>query len=231
MTDQGSPDIVTEFRNFIADERYPCVAARAALARNQIPCFVATHMGCPHDDEEILAFLYRFIREYRDSNTVLHSAAVIFRQPDSITEEMFEDLLWQRMQNLARLDAEKYTYDTRVSSDPHAPDFSFSLGEEAFFVIGLHPDNSRRSRRFKRPAMIFNPHAQFEKMRRENQYEKMKRIVRKRDVLYSGSVNPMLSDFGESSEVFQYSGRRYSKDWICPLKNAHAKAANNSSKK
>ncbi|MDQ2657366.1 MAG: YqcI/YcgG family protein [Bacteroidota bacterium] len=231
MRDQRSRDIIAEFRNFIGDERYPCVAARAALARHQIPCFIAMHMGCPTDDEEILAFLYRFTREYRRSGTIFHSAAIIFRQPDSITEEVFERLLWQRLQNLARLDAEKYKYDARVSSDPQAPDFSFSLGEEAFFIIGLHPDNRRHARRFPYPAMVFNPHAQFEKIRKENQYEKMKRIVRQRDVLYSGSVNPMLSDFGESSEVFQYSGRKYREDWICPLKNAHAKTGNNSSEK
>ena len=48
-------------------------------------------------------------------------------------------------------------------------------------------------------------------------YEKMKTIVRKRDIVYSGSVNPMLTDFGEASEVYQYSGRKYDSDWKCPL--------------
>lgn len=35
---------------------------------------------------------------------------------------------------------------------------------------------------------------------------------------YSGSINPMLEDFGTSSEVYQYSGRKYDAEWRCPLK-------------
>jgi FPC/CPF motif-containing protein YcgG len=230
MTNNES-HIIKEFNNFIGDECYPCVAARAAEARNQVSCFVANHMACPHDDNAILAFLYRFIEQYRNAGTILHSAAIIFRQPETLTEDLFENMLWQRMQNFARLDAQKFSYDPRVNSDPGAADYSFSLGEEAFFVIGLHPASERSARKFRYPAIVFNPHAQFEEMRKQNQYEKMKRIVRKRDILYSGSVNPMLSDFGESSEVFQYSGRRYDEDWKCPLTKVHAETGNNSSQK
>jgi FPC/CPF motif-containing protein YcgG len=67
------------------------------------------------------------------------------------------------------------------------------------------------------PALAFNPHAEFQKLRATNHYESMKEIVRKRDIAYSGSINPMLSDFGEASEVYQYSGRNYNEDWKCPL--------------
>jgi FPC/CPF motif-containing protein YcgG len=45
----------------------------------------------------------------------------------------------------------------------------------------------------------------------------MKKVVRRRDELYSGSVNPMLKDFGEAPEVFQYSGKQYDSTWKCPL--------------
>jgi FPC/CPF motif-containing protein YcgG len=76
--------------------------------------------------------------------------------------------------------------------------------------------------------MVFNPHAQFEELRKTNRYEKMKNIVRQRDILYSGSVNPMLADFGEASEVYQYSGRQYDGQWSCPLKVTHAESKNNS---
>ncbi|MDQ3193559.1 MAG: YqcI/YcgG family protein, partial [Bacteroidota bacterium] len=110
---------------------------------------------------------------------------------------------------------------TRVSNDPESINFSFSLKEEAFFIIGLNPSSSRPARKFKYPALIFNPHAQFEKLRESNRYEKMKSIVRKRDLVYSGSLNPMLKDHGISSEVNQYSGVNYSGEWQCPLKIRH----------
>lgn len=222
MNVEKSDPIIEQFRNFISHEAYPCVAARAALQRDHIPCFLADHMSCPKDDQPILQFIYRFIDQYRETSTSLHSAAVIFRQPEQTTLDGFESMLWSRLQSLGQLDAMKFSYDPSVNSDPEAHDFSFSLGREAFFIIGLHPASERPARRFTRPAIIFNPHRQFEQMRRENRYEKMKKIVRKRDILYSGSINPMLADYGEKSEAYQYSGRHYEKSWTCPLEKRHA---------
>jgi len=121
-------------------------------------------------------------------------------------------------QSLTNLDAENYAHDPRVDSDVASPNFSYSLKQEGFFVIGLHPGSSRVARQFKYPAIIFNPHAEFEKLRKNGRYEQMKLTVRKRDVELSGSVNPMLKDFGEHSEVFQYTGRRQDPQWQCPLR-------------
>ncbi len=55
----------------------------------------------------------------------------------------------------------------------------------------------------------------------------MKNAIRKRDVAFSGSVNPMLEDFGKTSEVYQYSGRNYDSNWQCPLKITHATTNDN----
>jgi FPC/CPF motif-containing protein YcgG len=214
--------IIESFHQYISDEQYPCVAARAAAARKNIECLVVEHMECPKDDRTILEFLYRFISEFRKSQTLLHSAAVIFRWPETMTEETFDTLLWHRLQALSNLDAVQYGYDKRVSARPSDATFSFSLGEEAFFIIGMHRGSSRPSRQFHYPTIVFNPHAQFEELRKTNKYEKMKHIVRQRDILYAGSINPMLADFGESSEVYQYSGRHYNHEWTCPLKITHA---------
>ena len=223
MSDKESDAIIRKFQEFVHDDTYPCVAARAALARNQTPCLVVGHMACPKDDFRILDFIYGFVKDYRLATRSLYSAVIIFEQPQNLTEEFFEALLWERLQSLSQLDAQRYGYDQRVNADPSASDFSFSLAAEAFFVIGLHPASERRSRRFAYPALVFNPHDQFERMRADNRYEKMKQIVRKRDISYSGSINPMLSDFGEASEVYQYSGRRHDQEWTCPLKITHAR--------
>ena len=226
MLDIQHDAIIREFQDLIMNESYPCVAARAAMSRKQIPCYVAGHIACPHDDMQILHFLYSFIRDFREAKGSFYSAAVIFKAPAKMTEEAFDGYLWQRLQSLSQLDAVNYKYDQRVDPDPAASNFSFSLGEEAFFIIGLHPASTRRSRQFKYPAIVFNPHAQFEEMRQSDRYEKMKAIVRKRDILFSGSVNPMLADFGEKSEVYQYSGRGYDHEWTCPLRIAHGEAHN-----
>lgn len=210
--------IIFEFENFITNENFPCVAAVAALKREQIMTCVAGDMACPKDDQSILKFIYEFTEIYRKSNENFFSAAVIFRSPEICEEKDFELLLWQRLQALAVLDAEHFDYDSRVSARPLSPEFSFSLKKEAFFVVGMNPASSRLSRKFRYPVLIFNPHAQFTKLRETNRYDKMKNIIRKRDIAYSGSVNPMLDDYALVSEATQYSGAVHDEMWKCPLK-------------
>jgi FPC/CPF motif-containing protein YcgG len=211
--------IINEYFCFLNEREFPCVAAKAALTRNQIRCIVVHHMACPANDLEILRFMYDFVDQYRLSSESYHSAAVIFRAPADTDEKAFDTLLWERLKALSALDKANYLHDNRVDENPESPNYSYSLKSEAFFVIGLHPASERRSRRFKYPTLIFNPHAEFEKLRKLNRFEKLKRVVRKRDVIFSGSVNPMLNDFGNSSEVIQYSGKRHGKQWKCPLAN------------
>jgi len=47
----------------------------------------------------------------------------------------------------------------------------------------------------------------------------MKQAIRKRELNLQGSINPMLSDYGNASEARQYSGRVVEKDWRCPFKH------------
>lgn len=211
-----------EYSGFIRNKNFPCIGAKTAWAKNQVQCFVAGNMACPLDDEKILEYLYTYIDSYRKTGGIFHSVAIIFTGPVNISEAIFEKLLWQRLQAISNLDSVNYKYDKRVSSDTVSPDFSFSLKEEAFFIIGMHPGSSRPSRRFKYPALVFNPHEQFELMKTTNKYEMMKQSVRKRDMIFSGSVNPMLNDHGKKTEVLQYSGKNYSGPMQCPLKINHA---------
>ena len=215
--------IINEYIAFIKNKDFPCIAARASLDRNKIRVMVAENIACPKDDLTALKFIYQFVDEYRNSTNSYNSLAIIFKGPQICIEEMFDHFMWQRLQALSILDAERYEYDKRVGSYPSAANFSFSLKEEAFFVIGLHKLSSRVARQFSYPTLVFNPHAQFELMKETAQYAKMQKIVRKRDLSYSGSVNPMLQDFGNASEVYQYSGRKYDQQWQCPLNIHHAK--------
>lgn len=109
------------------------------------------------------------------------------------------------------------SYDERVSSDPGSPQFSLSFGGKAFFVVGLHPSASRPARRFERPVLVFNLHDQFECLREQGRYEPLRSKIIERDVAVAGSVNPMLSRHGETSEARQYSGRAVTDDWAAPF--------------
>jgi FPC/CPF motif-containing protein YcgG len=209
--------MVGEYLERIRGFLFPCVAAKAAASNGGIKSYVAGHMACQADDRNILEFLYEFVDQFRQLAHSYMSAVVLFRAPEIQSERMFDKLLWQRLQSIADLDAEKFRYDKRVDPDPSSPNFSFSIKEEAFYIIGLHPKSSRHARAFPYPGLVFNPHDQFARLRKEGKFDGMRRTVRKRDMQYSGSVNPMLMDFGESSEAAQYSGRKYDTTWKCPF--------------
>ena len=220
----SNDELINEFKSYIGNKGFACVAAKAALAKQQLHAMVVEHIACPVSDKSILDYLYAFVDEYRNSEDLYHSAAIIFKQPQQTSEAMFEELLWQRLQSLSDMDAQLYEYDKRVQCDPSSPDFSFSLKEEAFFIIGLHPNSSRQARQFQYPAIVFNPHKQFQQLKQTGKYRHLQHAVRKRDVALSGTINPMLQDFGAQSEVYQYSGRVYNSSWECPLKIKHERS-------
>ena len=222
MLNKRNLQLKEAYIDFINQKTFPCIGAKAALAKEQVHCMIAGSMACPADDTAILDFLYDFTDSYRKAGNLFHSAAIIFDGPGNISETIFETLLWQRLQSISNLDAANFSYDSRVSSNTTSPDFSFSLKEEAFFILGLHPSSSRPSRRFAYPTLVFNPHAQFEEMKATNKYQMMKLAVRKKDMIFSGSINPMLNDHGDSPETCQYSGKNYSTPLQCPLKINHA---------
>jgi uncharacterized protein len=224
MEKPGAEGILADYFQFLRDKAFPCVGAKSALASDRIRCLLVDHMACPKEDGKILEFLYDFVDEYRDSPGIFYSAAVLFREPKLMSEEIFDLLLWQRLQALSDLDAKNYAYDPRVNPSPASANFSFSLKKEAFFIVGLHSASSRPARQFSYPVLTFNPHAQFEKLRKTDRYERIKKIVRKRDLALSGNPNPMLQDFGKSSEVLQYSGRNYNPEWQCPLNIQHERS-------
>lgn len=224
-----SDNIIDEYILHLSAKDFPCIGAKASIQKDQSKFMVADHIGCPKDDREILKFLYDFIDEYRNTTEGYYSASILFKQPTTLTEEEFDSYLWTRLQSLADMDSVNYSHDKHVSDDPGSPDFCYSLKEEAFFIIGMHAGSSRASRHFKYPVLIFNPHAQFQKLRQTKAYSTMQNVIRAKDILYSGSVNPMLMDFAKGLEVNQYSGRNYDDSWKCPLKINHAELKHNTS--
>ncbi|TLU73902.1 guanitoxin biosynthesis heme-dependent pre-guanitoxin N-hydroxylase GntA [Lichenicoccus roseus] len=218
VPDQEHP-LARQFRGFIEDSGFPCVGAKSALARGQMNIMVARDLRSAWDDLRIYPELLQFIDEYRRDNTLFRSFAVLFEEPGGLGEDEFERHLWDRVQSLS--DKDQWfgeTYDNRVSSSPDDPHFSLSFGGEAFFVVGLHPGASRAARRFDRPVLVFNMHDQFERLRAEGRYERLRRTILDRDVALDGSINPMLAQHGEVSEARQYSGRAVGNDWACPFR-------------
>ncbi|MEO1922750.1 MAG: guanitoxin biosynthesis heme-dependent pre-guanitoxin N-hydroxylase GntA [Sphingomonadaceae bacterium] len=213
-------DWVNRLREFIESREFPCVGAKAVLNRDWLGSYIARDLESAWDDLAIHDRLLEWAYDYRDNPTGLRSFAVIFAARKDFDERQFEALMWERLQSLADKDHWRgQKLDASVSADPSDPHFSLSFGGQAFFVVGLHPCASRKARRFDRPAMIFNLHDQFERLRDEGRYERMREAILARDEAYSGSINPMLSRHGDASEARQYSGREVGENWSCPFRD------------
>lgn len=209
-----------QFLQFIDEDSFPCVGAKAALARNEIHVHEFGSMNEPDSTADLLDQLGEFVEmmDFSAGDTSkVHSFVAIFNEPVIEDELHFENLLWTQLYSLHLLDVHRGAEAaTDISSNPDSPQFSLSLAGHPFFVIGLHPESSRLARQFKRPVLVFNSHRQFERLREDGRYQKMQKATRKRDVALQGSINPNLADFGINSEARQYSGREVGPEWKCP---------------
>lgn len=218
IDDFTSQALRDEFEHFIRDRAFPCVGAKSALSRGTLKTVVCWSILSAWDDVKIHRELLDWAWEYKQDPGLFRSLAFIFAEPNVPGEEQFEAAMWDRIQSLAEKDAWlEQPYDQRVSADPDDPHFSLSFGGEAFFVVGMHPEASRPARRFHRPVVVFNLHDQFEQLREEGRYETIRETILERDRDLAGTINPMLSRHGESSEARQYSGRETPAGWKCPF--------------
>lgn len=204
-----------EFIRKVDATEYPCVGAKAAFNTKQYRLGVYGSMGDEASTNDLANDLKLYIEDSLGKDCNYMSMIAVF--DDKIASELdFEEKLWHQLQKLHDVDMDA-AWDPSVSSDPADENFSFSFNGYAFFVVGLHPEASRRARRFGFTALAFNLHKQFEALRESGVYEKMKHTIRNRETSYDGGINPMLKDHGQGLEAPQYSGREVDDSWKCPF--------------
>lgn len=209
-------EVDAEFRAFVGEEAFPCLAGKGVVRRGEYTLGVYPEMGSVRAARLLASDLGRFTDGLPADGAGLRSFAAVFTGSIPSDEFMFERMLWRQLQRLHDADPVAQ-WDAGVSGDPDDSDFSFSFGGRALFVVGLHPASSRLSRRFAWPALMFNPRAQFDRLKAEGRFTRLRDRVRARDVELQGTTNPNLADYGEASEARQYSGRATEADWQCPF--------------
>jgi FPC/CPF motif-containing protein YcgG len=217
--DNAREQIAADFRDFVASPDFPCVGAKAALRRHQLEILVVSDIRRNTSDLLIARRLQEFTIRHDSDDKMFVSQAIIFQNGRDLSEIEFETHLWQRLTAMHVIDRRDYQWDPNIDSDPESPHFSMSIGGKGFFVVGLHPNASRAARRFKYPTMVFNLHAQFERLRDEGRYEIIRTKTIERDIALDGTANPMLARHGDGSSAAQYSGRLVSENWKCPFKH------------
>ena len=205
-----------QFEDFILKNDHPCVMAQATFNAKAVSFKVFDE---PMHSEAITVPLLQAIGEYTSAynfeDNDFQTLIAIFPNHPVTNEYDFETALWTQLQLLHNIDPKKW--DHSVSQDPENEDFSFSLNGVSFYIVGMHPESSRNARKAPFTTLVFNLHAQFEKLRSMNAYENVRDRIRTRDALQNGSINPMLADFGTHSEAAQYSGRKVDASWKCPF--------------
>ena len=220
MKDKQSDDLksmVEELHDKIMGEGYPCVGARSAFNRGNYRVGLYSELGSPDTANALCHDLYDFCREFPKVGDDFVTFIAGFSDPEIESEMHYEQLIWRQLQLMHEIDHRQFGWDTSVSADPADPQFSFSIGGRAFFIVGLNPRASRKARTVTRPTLVFNLHDQFERLRERGKFEKFMKMIRARDIAYQGYLNPVLKVFGESSEARQYSGRAVPDDWACPF--------------
>ena len=204
-------------RAFLLSDGFSCVAGKAALRTGAYR--FAYYRSFPLNPCDALARdLAAFVLERPAIASPYASFIAVFDDPHVLNENDFEKTLWQQVQLLHELDYGHHAWDENASSDPGDKRFAFSFAQTSFFVVGMHPGASRRSRRFSLPALAFNAHAQFDAARTRGDFARIQRLVREREERLQGSVNPEMRDFGTVSEARQYSGRKTEDEWRCPFR-------------
>lgn len=206
-------------RQHVLASDYPCVAARSALNRGRAQVAVHGRLGDAASARRACEDLQRYVAGLdhdADPDAPMTWVSAYAAEP-GLDEAGFERALWRHLQLMHEHDAPRHGWSPAHSADPADARFAFSIGGEAFFVIGLHPAASRLARRTPWPMLVFNLHRQFDALRDSGRYERMKAVIRQRDAALQGSPNPMLDDFGTRSEARQYAGRAVSDGWACPF--------------
>lgn len=213
----GGAAIRNDFYNYIINDGFPCIMAQTVMRTDHVQFKTYREFGARATAPCILTDLGEYLKNYDFESNEFFTFIAAFPASEPLTEEAFEALLWQQLQYLHEED--QVEWDSAVSRSPDSNNFSFSLLGKAFYVVGLHPDSSRIARRSPVPAIVFNLHHQFERLRDMGTYDTIRDKIRERDLALQGSINPMLSNFGEKSEARQYSGRAVGEAWQCPFKH------------
>ena len=216
--DAPSPRLAAALTGLVEKPDFPCVGAKSALAQGNLAVEPAFSINSARDDVRIHERLAQWSRTAQVGDKGFRSLAVVFAGPIGLDEQGFEAALWQRLGALTKLDrVAGHAQAAGFSADPYQPDFALSFGGKAYFAVGLHPNASRRARRLPFPAIVFNLHNQFKRLRAEQRYERLREVILARDHAFYGSVNPMVERHGDISEARKYSGREVKGDWVCPF--------------
>ncbi|WP_291515539.1 guanitoxin biosynthesis heme-dependent pre-guanitoxin N-hydroxylase GntA [Bdellovibrio sp. ArHS] len=209
--------VESDIHTLISQKNYPCIAAVQALFKKELICDIYTEFGSGLSARSLAKNLIEFKERQRSQKIQNLTYFAAFPEDIVTNEEDFEDKLWRELSAMWDHSDIVGGWDPAFSDDPADKNFCFSLDGSAYFVVGLHSQSSRLSRRLPYPALVFNLYSQFHELQEQGLYQSMIQINRQRDERFQGSVNPMAAQHNDVWEAIQFSGRNNPSDWQCPF--------------
>jgi FPC/CPF motif-containing protein YcgG len=207
----------SDISSLVFSNNYPCIAALKTLSTGQYHTGVFGTLGEGDHSARLATALLELRDEQKKTGSLELSYFAVFPDLTEMDEEEFERRLWRELSLMTQVPDIDKTWDPAFSDNPEDKNFCFSLGGTAFFVVGMHANSSRISRRLRYPTLVFNVYEQFKELDRRNRYQPMIQANRKRDIQFQGDVNPMSEKYNDTWESIQFSGRNNSADWKCPF--------------
>jgi uncharacterized protein len=96
--------VAAAFRDMVLTPQFPCVGAKAALSKEQMDILACRDITSGWDDLRIHPALLEVIDRYTTDNRIFRTLVVVFEQSPTLSEDAFEEALWQRVQSLADKD-------------------------------------------------------------------------------------------------------------------------------
>ncbi len=209
--------IKEKISSLLSKKNYPCVAALKSFHSEDYRIGTYRNFGSTHSSFELAKDLVNYSEQYKKTKSPYFTYWAVFPELTSLTDKEFEGALWRELSAMASYSEFSQSWDPKFSSDPNDKNFCFSLGGQAFFVVGLHKNSNRLSRQFEYPTLVFNLYEQFRQLESLNQFKPMVEMNRRRDEKFQGDANPMAVVHGNDWEAIQFSGRQNNADWKCPF--------------
>lgn len=148
MTVSASNLLVKKIQTQLQDKLMTGPASKPTYHR----FFMAGRMSEGRHDSAILQFLEAVADEAKKTPHSHVNAVVLFLGPDIITQELFDQLLLQRMMALQQVgQSESLVLHKSASSGLVMP-----IRGKEFYVTGLHPAHRFKALRFPFPSLVFN---------------------------------------------------------------------------
>lgn len=157
--------------------------------------------------ERIYTFIDQFeIRNLSSEGKVQFASCVAaFPTQEIHSLEDAGEKLFTLLKNMHEYDTKKgYTWAKDVSRNPKHPQFSFSLGGEAFFIPFFHKHTYAPARESSIPLLVFNSHRLFQVLREKGKFAAGRELIRENQLRRFGWVPELLSDYGDGLEFPQY---------------------------